>query len=89
MQHRSFERPTVIEDFDYSYLDNCATSTKAPFMYDITETDPAAAKVKLNEALSAIAIDIKKWAKDAGEAHGVQSVDADGNVLYEAPFIED
>ena len=50
-------------DFDYSYLDSCASGTSAPYMYDITETDPTAAKTKLNEALAAIAADIKKWAK--------------------------
>ena len=31
-------------------------------IYDITETRPEAAKTKLDEALAAIAADIKKWA---------------------------
>ena len=41
-------------------------------MYDITETDPEAAKTKLNEALAAIAKDIKTWAEYA-EAKNVMN----------------
>ena len=43
-------------DFDYSYLNNCATGTSAPYMYDITT------EAELNSALSAIYTNIKDWA---------------------------
>ena len=44
------------QDFDYNYLNNCATGTSAPYMYDVSD------ETGLNSALSAIASDIKNWA---------------------------
>jgi hypothetical protein len=43
-------------NFDYSYLDNCATGTDEPYMYDV------ATQSELTSALSAISEDIKEWA---------------------------
>ncbi len=43
-------------NFDYSYLDSCASGTSAPYMYDITTED------QLKSALDAIYTDIEKWA---------------------------
>jgi hypothetical protein len=42
--------------FDYSYLDSCASGTAAPFLYDVANEE------ELNDALSAVATDIKTWA---------------------------
>ena len=67
-------------NFDYSYLNNCATGTSAPYMYDISTKD------QLTNALSDIARDIKQWAKDEGQAHGARIVDVNDNVLLEEPF---
>ena len=43
-------------DFDYSYLDSCATDTDEPYMYDITT------EADLKTALDAIYTDISSWA---------------------------
>ena len=43
-------------DFDYSYLNNCATSTSSPYMYDITT------EADLKSALDAIYTNISSWA---------------------------
>ena len=48
-------------DFDYSYLNNCATANSSDYIYDITETDPDEALEKLNEKLKIIAENIKSW----------------------------
>ena len=43
-------------NFDYSYLNDCATGTSAPYMYDIDTED------QLKSALDAIYTNIKDWA---------------------------
>ena len=43
-------------DFDYDYLNDCATGTSTPYMYDIDTED------KLKSALDAIYTNIKEWA---------------------------
>jgi len=43
-------------NFDYSYLNNCATGTAAPYMYDVSDESG------LKTALDTIATDIKNWA---------------------------
>lgn len=43
-------------NFDYSYLDNCATGTDEPYIYDISTQE------ELTSALSDISEDIKEWA---------------------------
>ncbi len=88
-----------VRDFDYSYLDNCASErdnsagtpiteavnvAKDKYIYEIADTFDA--QSKLNSALSAIAKDIKQWAKDSDQAHGARIVDTNDNVLYEEPF---
>ncbi len=66
--------------FDYSYLNNCATGTSSPYMYDISTEE------QLTNALSSIAANIKTWVKGAGQAHGAQVVDVNNKVLLEEPF---
>jgi len=43
-------------NFDYSYLNNCATNTSSPYMYDITT------EADLKSALDAIYTNISSWA---------------------------
>jgi len=43
-------------NFDYSYLDSCATGTSSPYMYDITT------EADLKSALDAIYTNISSWA---------------------------